>query len=101
MKPTPIERDNLVEQLVAARMGAKVSARRVAFVARVSPAAIRHVENGHNRATARILRAYIATCKMDRDKADAVLLAWGIVPDDVLSRLQQEPQRLCAMVRGA
>jgi hypothetical protein len=97
MKPTPTERDNLVKALIAARVGAKVPVSRVAFRARVSHVAVLHVENGHNLPAVRILRAYAALCGMD---GDALLLSWGYVPEDVIQRLQQNPQ-LCAMVRGA
>lgn len=99
MKPTPTERDNLVNQLVAARVGAKVSVERVAKRAGMSHhSAIQHIENGRNFPSVRALRAYASLCKLD---SDVLLLSWGYVPEDAIKRLQSEPERLLALVRTA
>ena len=97
MKPTPSERDNLADDLVAARVGAGVSRAKIAQRAGVSRGLVQRVEEGSRMPSACLLRAYAFLCSLD---ADSLLLAWGHTPEDVLLRLQKNPQ-LCALVRLA
>jgi len=97
MKLSSTIRDALTQELITARITARVAVRRVAARAKVSPTAVHNVENGHNAPSVHVLRAYAAMCELD---ADRLLLEWGFVPDDVLSRLQRAPE-LCGLVRAA
>lgn len=97
MKPTPTERDNLVQDLIAARVEAKVSVCAVARRAGVTDNAIHHVEKRGAHPSEKMLRAYAALCGMD---VDAVLLAWDIVPEADRAKLRANPQ-LLQMVRAA
>ena len=97
MKLPSTIRDALTQELITARITARVAVRRVAARAKVSSNAVHHVENGRNSPSVRVLRAYAAMCELDADK---LLLSWGFVPDDVVSRLQRAPE-LCGVVRTA
>lgn len=97
MKPTATERDNLVDELAAARHRADVSQMDIARRARVSKSLIQRIE-GHERSPKpHVLRAYAALIGLD---ADELLLKFGYMPADVFSRIQANPQ-LCQMVRMA
>lgn len=95
-KPTPIECDNLVKTLVAARGRAGVTQAQIARRARLSRAYIAQIENGYRLPSARVLHAYADLCALN---ADALCWAWGCLPEDVHQRLLEEPE-LWARVRA-
>ncbi len=95
MKLTPTQREGLLPCLVAARKAARVSKARVARRAGVSRVTLGRIENGDQAPPPRILRAYAETCGLD---AHQLLLSWGIVPDEILIRLQQNPQLLALIL---
>lgn len=94
MNPPSSERQLLMQNLVTARKNAGVSRARVARWAGVSRVTIGRIENGEQVPSSRILRAYAETCGLD---AHQLMLSWGIVPDEILVKLQQNPQ-LVALV---
>jgi transcriptional regulator with XRE-family HTH domain len=78
-----------MQNLVAVRKSARVSKARIAQQAGVSCVTIGRMENGGQVPSPRILRAYAETCGLD---AHQLMLSWGIVPEEVLLKLQQNPQ---------
>jgi len=95
MKLAPSQREGLLQDLVAARQGARVSRARVARRAGLSRVTIGRMEMGQQPPSPQALRAYAETCGLDSMQ---LLLSWGIVPDEVLLRLQQNPQLLALIL---
>ncbi|RYX80477.1 XRE family transcriptional regulator [bacterium] len=88
MKSAPVRREELLQNLVEARQKARVSRARVARWAGLSRMTISRIESGQQPPTPHALRAYAQTCALDTNQ---LLLSWGIVPEEVLLRLQQNP----------
>lgn len=86
-----------MQDLVAARQSARVSRARVARRAGLSRVTIGRMETGHQPLSPHALRAYAETCGLDSTQ---LLLSWGIVPDEVLLRLQQNPQLLALILNS-
>lgn len=84
-----------MQNLVAVRKNARVSKARVAQRAGVSRVTIGRLENGGQAPSPRILRAYAETCGLD---AHQLMLSWGIVPEEILVKLQQNPQLLALVL---
>ena len=86
-----------MQDLVTARKNARVSRAQVARWAGVSRVTIGRMEQGGQAPSPRILRAYAETCGLDTHQ---LMLSWGIVPDEILVKLQQNPQLLALVLNS-
>ena len=97
MNPPSCERLLLMQNLVTTRKKARISRARVARCAGVSRMTIGRLEQGYQAPSPRILRAYAQTCGLD---AHQLMLSWGIVPEEILTKLQQNPQLLALVLNS-